>query len=106
MRPIVVSKTGEGSSSIVPMDTYQNPFNVTIKVVVSGTVTYTVQSTNDDIQNAAVTPSWDNHPTLAGLTIAGLGNYAFPVTGIRLNITAGAGTATMTVQQAGMPGRG
>lgn len=106
MRPIVKSQTGTGETATVPMDTYQNPFNVTVKVVVSGTVTYTVQSTNDNVFDASVTPDWDDHPSLSGLSADALGNYAFPVTGIRLSVTSGSGTATMTVQQAGMPGRG
>jgi hypothetical protein len=37
MRPVVVSKTGTGSSSTVPLDHYQSPFNVGFGVVVSGT---------------------------------------------------------------------
>ena len=105
MRPIVISKTGVGSSSTAPLDTYENPFNVGIGVVVSGTVTYSIQHTFDDIQNAAVTPVWFNHPTLNAQSANADGNYAFPVRAIKVLVTAGAGSATATIVQAGMPGK-
>lgn len=104
MRPIVISKTGTGSSSIVPLDTYRNPFNVGIGVVTSGTVNYTIQHTFDDVQNASVTPSWFSHPSLAALAANADGNYAFPVRAIKILVNSGTGTATATIIQAGMPG--
>ena len=105
MRPIVVAKTGSGSSATIPLDHYQSPFNVGIGVVVSGTVNYTIQHTFDDVQNPSVTPIWFSHPTLASLTANADGNYAFPVTAIKVLVNSGTGSATATVVQAGMPGR-
>jgi len=105
MRPIVVSKTGTGSSAVVPLDHYQSPFNVGIGVVVNGTVDYTVQHTFDDVQNAAVTPTWFDHASLATKTVNADGNYAFPVRAVKLLVNSGSGTATVTIIQAGMPGR-
>ena len=105
MRPVVVSKTGTGSSSVVPLDHYQSPFNVGFGVVVSGTVNYTVQHTFDDIFDATVTPVWFSHPTIASLAANADGNYAFPVRAVRVTVNSGSGTATMTVIQAGMPGK-
>lgn len=104
MRPIVISKTGAGSSSIAPLDTYRNPFNIGIGVVVSGTVNYTIQHTFDDIFNSAVTPVWFSHPTLASLAVNADGNYAFPIRAIKILVNSGAGSATATIIQAGMPG--
>jgi hypothetical protein len=104
MRPIVIAKTGEGSTNPVPMDHYRTPFNVGFGVVVSGTVNYTIQHTFDNVQNAAITPTWFNHPVIASQTANADGNYAFPVTAIRLTVNSGAGTATATIVQAGMPG--
>lgn len=104
MRSIVLSKTGAGSSSVAPLDTYRNPFNIGIGVVVSGTVNYTIQHTFDDIFNPAVTPVWFNHPTLVNLVANADGNYAFPVKAIKVLVNSGAGTATATLIQAGMPG--
>jgi len=86
------------------MDQYISPFNVGFGVVVSGAVTYTVQHTFDNIFSSTVTPTWFNHPVIAAQTTNQDGNYAFPVTAIRLTVTAGAGTATMTLVQAGMTG--
>jgi len=105
MRPVVVAKTGAGSSGIVPMDHYQSPFNVGIGVVVTGTVNYTIQHTFDDFQNASVTPTWFSHATLAAQSANADGNYAFPVRGIKVLVNSGSGTATATIIQAGMPGK-
>lgn len=102
MRSIVTSKTGVGSSSTIPMDTYISPFNVGFGVVVSGTVNYTVQHTFDSMTSG--TPTWFSHPTIASLTANADGNYAFPVTGIKLLVNSGAGTATLTIVQAGLVG--
>lgn len=105
MRPIVIAKTGTGESPIAALDHYQSPFNVGLGAVVTGTATYTVQHTFDDVFDAAVTPTWFNHPTMVGQTASADGNYAFPVRGLRVNIASGAGTVTLTAIQAGMPGK-
>ena len=105
MRPIVVAQTGTGSSTTVPLDHYQNPFQVGIGVVVSGTVNYTIQHTFDDVFNSAVTPTWFSHPTLSSLAASSDGNYAFPVRAVKILVNSGTGTATATIVQAGMPGK-
>jgi hypothetical protein len=105
MRPMIATKTGTGESSPLVLDHYRAPFNVGFAVVVSGTVTYTVQHTFDDILNSSVTPTWFSHEELAGQTASADGNYAFPVRAIRLSNTAGSGTTTLTAIQAGSPGR-
>lgn len=106
MRPIVLTQTGTGASSnMAVLDHYQNPFHVGIGVVVTGTVTYTIQHTFDDVLTSGVTPTWFNHPTLLSQTVSADGNYAFPVRAVRVNVSAGTGTATATVIQAGMPGK-
>jgi len=105
VRPIVIAKTGSGSSATAPLDHYQSPFNVGIGVVVSGTVDYTLQHTFDDVFDASVTPTWFSHPTLASQTANADGNYAFPVRAVKVLVNSGTGTATATVIQAGMPGK-
>jgi hypothetical protein len=81
------------------MDRKQNPFNVGFAVVVSGTLTYSVEHTFDDILGGA-TATWFPHSSIAAQTTSKDGNYAFPVTAIRLNVTAyTSGGATMTVLQ-------
>jgi archaellum component FlaF (FlaF/FlaG flagellin family) len=101
MRQQVVSKTGTGSSAIIPMNLDSTPFNVGFGVVATGTVTYTVQHTFDNPWTTA-TPVWFNHPTVAGQIANADGNYAFPVAAIKVVVTAGTGTAQLTVIQAGI----
>lgn len=101
MSYIVVSKTGVGSSQTVVLDYHQNPFNIGFAVTVSGTVNYTVQHTFDDIFNASITPTWFNHPTVAGLSVNADGNYAFPVRAVRVTVNSGSGTARFVIIQAG-----
>jgi hypothetical protein len=83
------------------MDHYISPFNVGMAVVVNGTVTYAVQYTYDNVENPAISPYWFTHPTLAG-DANNVGNFAFPVVAIRLNVSAGNDTATLTLVQAGL----
>lgn len=104
MRPITLTKTGTGSSSLAVLDHYLTPFNVAIGAVVSGTVNYTIQHTFDDVLDSSVTPTWFNHPTMAALTANSDGNYAFPVRAVKILINSGTGSVTAKVIQAGMPG--
>ncbi len=101
MRGVIVSQTGVGSSATIPLNPFDNPFNVGLGVVVTGTVDYTIQHTFDDVQNAAVTPTWFNHSSLAALTVNADGNYAFPVSAVKILVNSGTGTATATIIQAG-----
>lgn len=101
MRQQTASRTGTGSSNALAMDTYISPFNVGFGVVVTGTVNYTVQHTFDNPQTTA-SPTWFSHPTVAAATTSQDGNYAFPVAAIKVLVNSGAGTATMTVIQAGI----
>lgn len=100
MKVQIVSKTGTGSSDALVMNTNATPFNVGFGVVVSGTVNYTVQHTFDDPATGFTT--WFSHPTIAAQTANADGNYAFPVTGIKLLVNSGSGTATMNLVQAGI----
>lgn len=107
MRQMIVSTTNvTGASAPLVMNLNATPFNVGFGVVVTGTPTYTVQHTFDNLSNYDATASgfttWFNHPTIASQTINADGNYAFPVSGIRVNVTGGTGTATLTVIQAGI----
>ena len=105
MRRIVLSKTGAGASDVSPMNLNTSPFNVGFGVTVSGTVNYTVQHTFDDVFSPTFNPStavWFDHPTIASQAVNADGNYAFPVTGIRLLVNSGGGTATLVLLQAGI----
>lgn len=100
MKVQIVSKTGTGSSAAIAMNDNVTPFNVGFGVTATGTVTYTVQHTFDDPATGFTT--WFSHPTIAGKSDNQDGNYAFPVSGIKLLVTAGDGTATMNLIQAGI----
>lgn len=100
MKVQTISKTGVGSSPALVMNTNISPFNVGFGVIVTGTVTYTVQHTFDD--PAVGFSVWYSHPTITAKTDNQDGNYAFPVTGIKVLVTAGDGTATMKLLQAGI----
>lgn len=111
MRPIRLTVGSLNVSAPIPLDTYQDPFNVSLAVVLSAgaSLTYTVQYTFDDIWASNFDPStatWFPHATLVTKTASSDGNFSFPVTATRLNVGVYAsGTATITVIQAGMPGR-
>ena len=84
------------------MNLDSTPFNVGFGVVATDTVTYTVQHTFDNPWNTT-NPTWFNHPTVAGVISTNAdGNYAFPVAAIKVAVTSGAGTAQLTVIQAGI----
>ena len=105
MRQQVVSQTGVGSSTTIPMNLDSTPFNVGFGIAPSGTATYTVQHTFEDPFASdfnAATAVWFNHPDIASESGNNDGNYAFPVRAIRLNVAANDATVTFWVAQAGI----
>lgn len=105
MRAIVLTASDVAASAVAAMNLNATPFAVGFGVAVTGTVTYTVQHTFDDVYAPGFVPAsatWYSHSTVAGATASADGNYAFPVRGIRVNITAGTGSVIATVLQAGI----
>ena len=109
----IVSQTGTGTSTPVSFDYMRNPFNVSIGCVVTGTVTYTIQHTFDDLNGTLtgvpIAPSaatWFPHDSsdLVNATTNQNDNYAFPCKWSRINVSAGTGTVTATYIQAGLSG--
>lgn len=88
----MIAQTGVGTSATTKVFP-GNPFNIGFGVVVSGTVTYTVEHT---FNGADFFP----HEDLVDKTDNQDGNYAFPIAGIQIDVTAGTGTATLTSHQA------
>lgn len=108
MRPVVFSITGTGTSGVYAPDNYISPFNIALGVTVTGTVTYTVQYTFDNVFAATFDPStaaWVDHPSLTAKSTSLDSNIAYPVQGVRLNVTAGTGVTRLTIIQAGGGGR-
>lgn len=100
MKVQTTSQTGVGSSPALVMNTNISPLNVGFGVVVTGTVNYTVQHTFDD--PAVGFTTWFSHPTVAGQTANADGNYAFPMTGVKVLVNSGSGSATLKLVQAGI----
>lgn len=91
IRTKFVAQTGVGASEAIGIDD-TNDVRISYGVAVSGTVTYTVQHSLD---GATYFDNSDN----AAQTAAQDGNYVFPVRDVRVNVTAGSGTATLHVRQ-------
>jgi hypothetical protein len=108
MQPQVYSITGTGSTHPFVVNTNTTPVNIGIAVVVSGTVNYTVQHTFDSPGGAQPYVSqpgfttWFDDATLAAQTTTKQTSILYPVTGLRLVVNSGTGTATMTVVQSGI----
>jgi archaellum component FlaF (FlaF/FlaG flagellin family) len=100
MKVQIASRTGAGSTTPFVMNTNTTPFNVGFGVIVTGTVDYTVQHTFDD--PAVGFTTWFPHPTIAAQATNKDGNYAFPVTAIRITVNSGGGTVTFKLIQAGI----
>lgn len=102
MRPINVTVSSQTESATIPVDWRENDFKVSLAVVISGTLTYTVEHTFDNIQDPAVTPTWFPNSTLTALSANGEASLVSPVRAVRLNVTAfTSGSATLTVIQSG-----
>ena len=100
MKLQTVTQVGTGSSDPIVMNLNATPFNVGFGVVKTGTVNYTVQHTFDD-PNVALS-TWFPHPTVAAQIANADGNYAFPVTAIRITMNSGDGTVVLKLIQAGI----
>ena len=107
MRPINVTTSdasaGTKNSTSIIMDYFGTP-EVSLQVVVTGSATYTVQQTLDNPNAAGVTPTWFNHPdtNMVAQIVNRQGNYAYVPVAVRLQQTAGSGSAVLTVVQAGI----
>jgi hypothetical protein len=111
-RPIRVTVGSVAASSSIILNTYNTPLNLGLGVKLDGatTGTYSVEHTFDDpfASGFASSAVWYPYTDLTSKTANADGNYSFPVTAVRLNvsvISSGAGTApntiTMTVIPAG-----
>lgn len=97
-RPWTTTLTTNTTSSVYPVDIHRDA-GIAMGVKISGTGTFKVQHTFDDVFAAGFDPStavWYDHPTLAGSANAD-SNYAYLPRGIRLNVSAVSGSVTLTV---------
>jgi hypothetical protein len=101
------STFGLGSSIAYYPNIMANPFNIGVGCVInSSNITYNVEHTFDAGSSAFISSNatWFQNSTISAASSNLTGNYAFPVTAIRPNVTAGSstGTLTLTLIQAGV----
>jgi len=109
MKPTVVTLSNNTSGSTVysnpvVVDPYARP-GIGLQVAVSGTATWTVQQTLDNVFDGTITPTWFDHPdtNMVSQTVGRQGNYAYPPLAIRLALaTASTGSARLTIIQSGI----
>lgn len=95
-----VSYTTTGTKASVNMDPSIVPFNASIGVTLSSTGTYGIQYSLDSNDTPDASSSWFNDTNLpAGTALSGVTNYMFPVTKIRIVITALSGTLSLATLQ-------
>ncbi len=101
MRPKKVTVSGVATSAWIPVDYKQDPMNIGIGcVLVSGTGTYTVEHTFDDVFDSAVTPVAFANSGITAQTASKDGNYAYPVRAVRLKVTvSSSAVVSMTIIQ-------
>jgi hypothetical protein len=103
------STFGLGSSLVFYPDLMLTPFNIGIGVTCNSTsaiTTYNVEHSFDFTGSSVFISSnatWFQNSTLSGASSNLTGNYSFPISAIRLNVTAGSsqGNITTTCTQAG-----
>lgn len=107
LRPFRRTVSAVGASELINVDRAPTPTCIGFAVVLSpgASLTYTVEHTFDDIDAPGFTPAsatWFPHEDIVNQTVNADGNYAFPCSAIRLNVTARtAGSATLILHQAG-----
>lgn len=94
--------SGVSVSPTVPLNWRAREFQVSLGLIITGTINVTVQHTFDRLQGQYVTPpAWFPHASLVTKTATADGNYASPVVATRLlvnSVTAGATVSLRVVQ--------
>jgi hypothetical protein len=102
---IEVGVDGTCESNWIALDTYSRDFETTVAVDQSGTATWTIQHTFEDVYSSTFdedTAKAFDHSTLASQTADADGTYISPVTAVRLEVNAHtSGNLALTVLQAG-----
>ena len=106
MRPVRVTVSSQTASAPIPLNPLIGQFVVGLGAHVnSGTLTYQVQYTYDDVYSptfSAGSATWFTHSTITGKSADFDGVITIPCTAVRLNVTAWtSGSVTLTVIQSG-----
>lgn len=104
---VTAGTNGVGSTPWQTMNWHIAPFQVTVAVIVSGTVNYTVEYTYDDPNNlpAGITQPGIFSPTaMTAQTTTLDGSLVGPVAAVRLTINSGAGSVRFITLQSDISG--
>lgn len=106
MQRTSVTQTGVGSSNWLPVNCEMLPMNIGFGCIVSGTVNYTVEHCFDYLGPASAGGTGGigtafPHPFVAAQTTSKDGNYAMPVSAIRVTVNSGSGSVTLKYVQGG-----
>ncbi len=101
-----ISQTGIGSSVAFPIDYTQRRTLVSLGIKVTGTATYTIQFTMEDVLDDefnSSTAEWlPLGATSTNATVSNLVYNAFACGGLRVTISSGTGTVDVTILQSGV----
>lgn len=105
LNPVKMSSSGTSSIVLVnPVANISAPYSfppswslgIICTLSSGGNLTYSVQITGDQVPSA--NGNWNNHDTLTSQVGSANGNVAFPITGLRLNVSSFvSGTINMAV---------
>lgn len=94
-----VTVSSATSSNWIPCNIQQQDFKISLGLEITGTGTYKVEHTFDNIQTDS-SPTAFNHSVLTAITANADSNYNFPVRAIRLTCTSWtSGSATLKIIQ-------
>ncbi len=94
--------TGVGASQPLVLDQYIDPFDVSLFIDVTGTISVTLQYTGDsDVLTSSGPFTWFDHSDLTAVVADDVGTIISPVRAVRLLTNSGTGSAELTVLQAG-----
>jgi hypothetical protein len=103
---VTVGTNGTGSTDWIMPNFHMTPFDVTIDTEVTGSVTYSIETTLDNYWDAKpVQPTVNIHTFLNSGTVSAESVLSTAVTGYRYTITSGTGTLTAQSTQAGITNR-
>ncbi len=108
MRPFTLTTSdasgGAKSSLPGPLDIYLNPFNVSLDAKVTGTVSYDIQYTEDNVWASTfdvATAKWTSLLGLDDATADGQATLTSAVTAVRILQNSGTGSVSLRVTQSG-----
>jgi hypothetical protein len=101
-QPIYRTITATGTT-IIPVDGQQSPFNLAyaVEVPAETTISFTVQFTLDDVNDASWTAVWIADPTDGGAqTATAAGSYTTPIRALQVTVASiSGGNARLTIVQ-------